>query len=157
MNADGRQARALVSTDSGAVEREPAWSPDGTRLAFAANRDDGFDIVVAVAKTGASTVVAGMPGDERWPSWTPDGRLVFAHRGAPPAGRAADATLQWDLYLAIPVAGSDAWQTPVPLTDTADSETLPRVSPDGRKVAFVSERDAEDDVDIWWMPMVRRG
>ncbi|MCC7035396.1 MAG: gamma-glutamyltransferase [Acidobacteria bacterium] len=153
MNPDGRQARALAA-DSGAVEREPAWSPDGTRLAHANDSGAGFDIVVTVVKTGASTVVAAMPGDERWPSWTPDGRLVFAHRGAPPAGHGADASRQWDLYLAVPVAGSDAWQAPVPLTDTIDSETFPRVSPDGRKVAFVSERDAEDDVDLWWMPLV---
>jgi len=152
MGPDGRQPRALAASDSGSVEREPAWSPDGTRLAYAASRGDSFDIVVASVKTGASSVVAAMAGDERWPSWTPDGRLVFAHRPAPPTGRAADASRQWDLYMALPVAGSDTWQTPVPLTDTTDSETFPSVSPDGKRLAFVSERDAEDDVDIWWIP-----
>jgi gamma-glutamyltranspeptidase len=157
MNPDGRQAKPLSTADSGAVEREPAWSPDGTRLAFAASRGEGFDIVVASARTGASSVVAAMPGDERWPSWTPDGRLVFAHRPAPPPGRAADASRSWDLYLARPVSGSESWQTPVPLTETADSETWPRVSPDGARLAFVSERNEEDDVDIWWMPMPTAG
>ena len=41
----------------------------------------------------------------------------------------------------------------MPLTETADSETYPRVSPDGNKVAFISERDSEDDLDLWWMPV----
>lgn len=153
MNPDGRQARPLAASSADAVEREPAWSRDGTRLAFAANTGEGFDIVVASVKTGVSAVVAAMPGDERWPSWTPDGRLVFAHRPAPPAGLAADASQQWDLYLALPVAGSGSWQTPVPLTNTTDSETWPRVSPDGARLAFVSDRNTEDDVDIWWMAM----
>jgi gamma-glutamyltranspeptidase len=153
LEPDGRQPRPLSTLDSGAIEREPAWSPDGSRLAFAARKDSGFDIVVASVRSGTSTVVAAMPGDERWPSWTPDGRLVFAHRPAPPAGRDADASRQWDLYLAVPVRGSESWQTPLPLTATADSETWPRVSPDGARLVFVSERDAEDDVDIWWMPM----
>ena len=153
MAPDGRQPRALSAADTGSVEREPAWSPDGTRLAYAAAKGDSFDIVVASVKTGAASVVAAMAGDERWPSWTPDGRLVFAHRAAPPTGRAADASRQWDLYIASPVAGSASWQTPVPLTDTADSETFPRVSPDGARVAFISERDTEDDVDIWWMTL----
>ncbi|MEZ5286372.1 MAG: hypothetical protein R2712_16495 [Vicinamibacterales bacterium] len=153
MGPDGRQPRPLARSDSGALEREPAWSPDGGRLAYAANRGDGFDIVVADARTGASAVVAAMPGDERWPSWAPDGRIVFAHREAPPSGRDADASRQWDLYVTAPVDGSDAWQAPEKLTDTADSETFPRVSPDGHRVAFVSERDAEDDVDVWWMAM----
>ncbi|MCC7124486.1 MAG: PD40 domain-containing protein, partial [Acidobacteria bacterium] len=157
MTPEGRQARALSNADSGAVERDPAFSPDGTRLAFARATSTGFDIVVAPVRSGVATVVAAMAGDERWPSWTPDGRLVFAHRDAPAAGRGADAGVQWDLFIALPVAGSDTWQTPVPLTTTADSETYPRVSPDGSRVAFVSERNSEDDVDVWWMAMPGEG
>jgi len=157
MGPDGRQPKPLVPADSGAVEREPAWSPDGARLAYAASKGEGFDIVVVSLRTSASVVVAAMPGDERWPSWTPDGRLVFAHRPAPPPGRTADASLSWDLYLAAPVAGSESWQVPVPLTETKDSETWPRVSPDGRRLAFVSDRGSDDDVDIWWMPMPAAG
>ena len=42
--------------------------------------------IVVPAKGGAPTAVTSMPGDERWPSWTPDGRIVFAHRDDAPSG-----------------------------------------------------------------------
>jgi gamma-glutamyltranspeptidase/glutathione hydrolase len=155
--ADGKQAKAVTTGDQSSIEREPAWSADGNKLAFAADRGEGFDIFVVSLKNGlaAGTPVAvtTMAGDERWPSWTADGRLVFAHRDVKPSGRPADPSLQFDLFLLSPVAGSEAWQGPLPLTETTDSETYPRVSPDGTKVAFVSERDSEDDVDLWWMPV----
>ena len=157
MTADGKQARPVFQAlkpsgpqalDEIVIEREPAWSADGTRLAYAADRGNGFDIFVAPVKNGvgagAPVAVTTTPGDERWPSWTADGRLVFAHRnpGAP-----------WELFVTSPNAGSDAWQVPLALTETDHSETYPRVSPDGTKVAFISERDSEDDVDLWWMPV----
>ena len=156
MNADGRQARPLTSDDPG-IEREPAWSPDGTRIAFSSSRDEGFDIYVASLRGGPATPVTTMPGDERWASWTPDGRLVFAHRDDAPRGRATDPGLQWDLYVIAPVSGSEAWQAPQPLTTTPDNETHPRVSPDGRRVVFVSDRDSVDDVDVWAMTLPGAG
>ena len=152
MTPDGRQARALTSESSG-VERDPAWSPDGLRIAFAAAREDGFDIYVVPLKGGPAVAVTSTPGDERWPSWTPDGRIVFAHRDDRPAGRLADPGRQWDLFSIAPVTGSDRWQSPLALTQTGDSETHPRVSPDGRRVVFVSDRDSTDDVDVFAIPM----
>lgn len=156
MTPDGKQPKALTGGEASSVEREPAWSADGARLAFAADRGTGFDIFVVNLKNGAPVgppiAATSTPGDERWPSWTSDGRLVFAHRSAPAAGHAADASLQYDLFLARPSAAG-GWEAPIALTDTADSETYPRVSPDGSKVAFVSERDSEDDLDLWWMPV----
>ncbi|HYB94826.1 MAG TPA: gamma-glutamyltransferase [Vicinamibacterales bacterium] len=167
MTPDGRQSRAVTDGWSPApggaaahrhvIEREPAWSADGLKLAFAADGGAGFDIYVVNLKNGAPVgapmAVTSTPGDERWPSWTHDGRLVFAHRDAPPAGRDGDPSLQYDLYLARPAAAADVWEAGVALTDTGDSETYPRVSPDGTKVAFVSERESEDDLDLWWMPV----
>jgi gamma-glutamyltranspeptidase len=152
MTPDGRQPKFLTA-EFAAVEREPAWSADGARLAFAASRsDDGFNIYVVAAKGGAPVAVTTMPGDERSPSWTPDGRLVFAHRPQP-QGRGPDAGRQWDLFIVAPVSGSTAWQAPVRLTDTTENEFEPRVAPDGQRVAFVSDRDSIEDVDIFAMAL----
>src|SRR5262249_13255059 len=142
---DGKQPKAITTTEGSAIEREPAWSPDGNRIAFAADRGNGFDIFVVTLKNGAPVgapvAVTSTPGDERWPSWTSDGRIVFAHRGAAAAGHNGDASLQYDLFLTRPATG-DTWEAGTALTETTDSETYPRVSPDGTKVAFVSGRDS---------------
>ena len=153
MAPDGRRPSPLVAPAAAGVERDPAWSPDGTRVAFAADRGDGFDIFVAPAKGGPATPVTSLPGDERWPSWTPDGRLVFAARARRGDRIGADPGAQWDLFQTRPAAGTPAWQPPVALTATPDSETYPRVSPDGALVAFVSERGSDDDVDLWVMAL----
>jgi gamma-glutamyltranspeptidase len=152
MSPDGRRPKALTSATSN-VQREPAWSPDGARIAFAAATADGFDIQIVSAAGSGVAAVTTMPGDERWPSWTPDGRIVFAHRGEQPPGRAADPSQHWDLYMVAPVRGSTAWQAPVRLTDTADNDMFPRVSPDGKRVAFVSDRDSVEDIDIFAMEL----
>jgi gamma-glutamyltranspeptidase len=152
MTRDGQAPRPLVAWGDGkpAIERDPAWSPDGRRLAFAANRGEGFDLFVVSITGGAPERVSFLPGDERWPSWTPDGRLIFAHR----------ASVQWDLYRALPAAAPRPGVPPVvvaapeQLTDTPADDTEPRVSPDGSTVLFVSTRDSEaGDSDLWILPL----
>jgi gamma-glutamyltranspeptidase len=155
LGVDGRDARTVARWPSGreAIERDPAFSPDGRTLAFAARLDDqGFDLYLVDARGGAPRQVTSQPGDERWPSWTPDGRLVFAAR----------SNDQWDLMAtSVPV---DPAQMPVPaaprverLTASPADETEPRVSPDGRLVAFVSNREAPDgESDLWLLELAGR-
>ncbi len=143
---DGRDAREL--TRLSASEREPAWSSDGKRIAFVGDRGKGFDLYVADSRGGIPERVLELEGDERTPSWTPDGRIVFAHR-------AAD-DVQWDLFVVNP-AGSGSSRLPLRLTQSPDDELQPRVSPDGRRIAFSSNRNSEDgDFDIWLMRLFDR-
>ena len=44
MNADGSNPRHL--TNSSISGQEPAWSPDGSQIAFGSDRDGNYDIYV---------------------------------------------------------------------------------------------------------------
>jgi gamma-glutamyltranspeptidase/glutathione hydrolase len=139
MTPDGRDQKRLVTTTGAWVsERDPAWSPDGRQVAFAADSDGAFDLFVVPAGGGAAKKVTTLPGDERWPSWTRDGRLLFSHR-APGGG--------WRLQL-VPADGSSA---PSAFTPDDNVEWQGRVSADGRRVVFVSDRDLEpgDSADVF--------
>jgi gamma-glutamyltranspeptidase len=143
---DGRDARELTRVAQS--EREPAWSADGKRLVFAADRGQGFDLYLADPRGGSPELVIALEGDERTPSWTPDGRIVFARRAA--------SEIQWDLFVVDP-SRPLAERAPVRLTQSPDDELQPRVSPDGRRIAFTSNRNSDDgDFDIWLMRLFDR-
>ena len=136
--ADGRGGKPL-RTQSSAVERDPAWSIDGRSIAFAADEGGGFDLFVASADGKNVRRLTETNADERWPSWTPDGRIVFSRR--------AGAFDPWQIHV-ISATGGEA--TPLFPDAASDSEREPRVSPDGRRVAYISDRDSTDgDVDLW--------
>jgi gamma-glutamyltranspeptidase len=136
---EGRDAKRIVSKPEGWVsERDPAWSPDGKAIAFAANTNGHFDIWVAPAGGGQAKRATSTAGDERWPSWTRDGLLVYSHRD--PGG-------PWRLF------GNKAEDSmpPIPMSPDGAGEWQGRVSPDGKRIVFVSDRDQEpnNDSDIW--------
>ena len=139
MSPDGKDEKKLVAQNGGWLsERDPAWSPDGRSIAFSADSKGHFDLYIVGSGGGPARRVTSLAGDERWPSWTRDGRLVFSHR--PPNGR-------WQIY-AAPADGTGA---PAKITPDDFAEWHARVSPDGKLVAFISDRDREpgDDGDVF--------
>jgi len=80
----GGPARRI--TEDPAADKQPAWSLDGTRLAFVSERGGtGHVWVVRVAKgapVGDPVRLTSGTGEDFFPSWSPDGsRLVFLRRG----------------------------------------------------------------------------
>ena len=75
MNADGSGVRLIAPR----VATNPAWSPDGTRIAFS----DGRDVYsIGADGTRAEQLTAG-PGNDTAPSWSPEGtRMAFERDGA---------------------------------------------------------------------------
>lgn len=67
-------------------DSEPAWSPDGERIAFVSNRTDepdfnrDSDIWVVAASGGPAERLSGGPGTDASPRWSPDGEWL-AFRG----------------------------------------------------------------------------
>ena len=98
-----RPARRSRLTDGRVADREPAWSPDGARIAFASNRrrdPDLFsghqDIHVVDVETRAVTAVTRGPRSSFFgPTWLPDGRTIAAlgHRLEGGAGSRNDVWL----------------------------------------------------------------
>ncbi len=74
MGLDGTGFRALT-TDPG-VDRSPAWSPDGTRLAFVSNRNGNDDVYVLDVTTDGLVRRLATAGVDDALTWSPDGRLL---------------------------------------------------------------------------------
>lgn len=60
-------------TDDPFAETDPAWSPDGTRLAYASDRDGSMDLWVHDMASRAARKVASRAQS---PAWSPDGRRL---------------------------------------------------------------------------------
>jgi len=74
---------------------EPAWSPDGSTIAFVSSRDGGGRHVYAVGATGGSaTRLTAGPGTDSWPTWSPDGKRIAY--GASQGGAATIFTMSAD-------------------------------------------------------------
>jgi len=74
VNGDGSGLSQLTS--SGDAEF-PAWSPDGTRIAFGSNADGDYDVYVMNADGSGLTQLTNEPGIDGYPRWLPDGRIAF--------------------------------------------------------------------------------
>jgi dipeptidyl aminopeptidase/acylaminoacyl peptidase len=75
-------------TSAKGPESSPAWSPDGTRLAFSAKRegDEASQIYLIDLAGGEARRLTQAALGARAPRWTPDGKMIFfqgpVHRGA---------------------------------------------------------------------------
>ena len=74
MNADGSGKRKL--THNASYNAEPAWSPDGRKIAFQSARDGNREIYVMNADGSGKRNLTRNPARDGRPSWSPDGRRI---------------------------------------------------------------------------------
>ena len=64
-------------TTHGAMDINPAISPDGTKIAFASNRSGNYDIfIMSLAGGTAKQQVTDTTATDYAPHWSPDGKLI---------------------------------------------------------------------------------
>lgn len=70
----GGKAKRL--TQDSYYEIDPAWSPDGTKLAYASDKSGSQDIYIRDLKSGKETRATHLPGAEVAPVWSNDGQQI---------------------------------------------------------------------------------
>lgn len=129
---DGTPPEALTRGPIGALNVEPAVSPDGTRLAFASDRTGNTHIFIS-GIDGSKPKRITMAGKlNASPAWSPDGKTIAF---------ASDDSGHFDIYTI-----SNDGQNLKRLTDARKSSGRPANhenpswSPDGRHIVFSSDR-----------------
>jgi TolB protein len=122
----------------------PSWTPDGKRLLFVSNREIAYGSgdVCSVAVDGANDFECFVHEETSWrarPEVAPDGRRVLysSYQGR-----------QWHQLWLTTLAGD----AQLPLTFGEFDATQARWSPDGRRIAYISNEDG--NVALWMLEVV---
>jgi TolB protein len=160
---DGTGLRRLTTTPG--ADFDPSWSPDRRRIAYRCQVGTSSDICIVGLDGGPPVDVTNTPGDEWSPAWSPDGRWIAffsdrADRGSiwsmHPDGSGAHRLIPGGEYPAwspdghliaysdmrtrdIAVARADGSHRRL-LSRNPAYDMSPSVSPNGRLIAFDSQR-----------------
>lgn len=110
----------------------PAWSPDGTEIAFYSFRAGTRDIFLMKADGAGVQPLTGDPGIERAPAWSPDGLQIAFDSDMETPGQT--------MYLISRKTKESPWGRPIRLEKGWD----PKWSPDGRLIVHVSRVGARN-------------
>ncbi|MFN7998609.1 MAG: PDZ domain-containing protein [Bryobacteraceae bacterium] len=119
-----REGGEAVRLTSGAGnETDPAFSPDGARVAFTGEYDGNIDVFVVPASGGVPKRLTWHPAPDRVVGWTPDGKRIIFTSPRTAYSRFAQ------LYT-VPAEGGVEEQLPLPTGYEA------AMSPDGQSIAY---------------------
>ncbi|MCR4298304.1 MAG: Tol-Pal system beta propeller repeat protein TolB [Gallionella sp.] len=147
VNRQGKKFSLIVADSDGYNEQvvlaqnepimSPAWSPDGSHLAYVSFETGHAVVYVQSLYTNRRVVLANFRGSNSAPAWSPDGKqmaLVLTRDGSS------------QIYLVRP-DGSDVRR----ITFSGAIDTEPHFSPDGQYLLFTSDRGGSPQ--IYRMPV----
>ncbi len=134
-DSDGYGEQTVLSTNSNIMS--PAWSPDGSHLAYVTFEQGHAVVYVQSLLTNQRMAVSKLRGSSSAPTWSPDG-----HQLAIVLTRDRNS----HIYLVRP-DGTDLRQ----ITFGDEIDTEPNFSTDGQSLIFASDRGGS--VQIYQMPI----
>src|SRR3954447_17858556 len=133
---DGSAANQVTNGD--VRDYEPAWSPDGSRIAFVRRFGTAYQVRVLGLTTGEEKVLTEIAGSDHI-DWSPDGKwLATSDQESPPASRS--------IQILSAENGARRRVTAPPPGILGDRSA--RFSPDGRSIAFVRTAEGGNE-DIY--------
>lgn len=115
----------------------PAWSPDGSKIAFMSDRDGGdIEIYVMNADGSHQMRLTHAPGRDAHPSWSRDGAQIY-FQSPREGGREQVYVMDAD--------GANQRR----LTHNIQFSGVPLSSPDGRRIRFMINEAPSLDVQHW--------
>lgn len=134
-DSDGYNDRVVLSINEPIMS--PAWSPDGSQLAYVTLEQGHAVVYVQSLATNARKVLSSASGSNSAPVWAPDGKhlaIVLSRDGSP------------QIYL-VRSDGTGLRR----LTFSGAIDTEPDFSPDGKYLLFTSDRGGKPQ--IYRMPV----
>ncbi len=129
-DADGQGAATALTSAEPIIS--PAWSPDGTRLAYVSFEKKKPVVYVHSLSSGQRAIVANFKGSNSAPAWAPDGRKLAVVLSK-------DGNSQ--LYT-VNADGSGVQR----ITQSGGIDTEPRFSADGASIYFTSDRGGSPQI-----------
>lgn len=129
-DADGFNAYSIIEYSEPIIS--PAWSPDGSQLAYVSFENKKPVIYVQTLATRQRVAVADFKGSNSAPVWSPDGKKL-----------AVVLTVQGNSQIFIINADGSGMRR---LSRSSGIDTEPSFSPDGRWIIFTSDRGGSPQI-----------